>query len=166
MWKLHTTIVDLEIFITSTSENHANLLTYIVNWLLYTLENGFFEALLTIGPFLGYAQAFSVLIVKKKKRKCRNGKTIAKTRLCVLSLCTSTIGQCSNKFSLPPFYPLHHSCEKLFQALYRFYILQVTESRAGCGNNANFVPCIIWEEDCLSLDTLCLWLDNQYTVIQ
>ena len=68
MWKLHTTIVDLEIFVTSTSENHANLLAYIVNWLLYSLENGFFEALLTIecqgGPFLGYAQAFSMLMVK------------------------------------------------------------------------------------------------------
>ena len=68
MWKLHTTIVDLEIFITSTSENHANLLACIANWLLYTLENGFFEALLTIGPFLSYAQAFSVLIVNKKEK--------------------------------------------------------------------------------------------------
>ena len=67
MWKLRTTIVDLEIFVTSTSENHANLLAYVVNWLLCTLENGFFEALLTIGPFLGYAQAFSVLIVKKRE---------------------------------------------------------------------------------------------------
>ena len=67
MWKLHTTIVDLEVFVTSTSENHANLLAYVVIWLLYTLENGFFEALLTIGPFLGYAQAFSVLIVKKRE---------------------------------------------------------------------------------------------------
>ena len=63
MWKLHTTIVDLEIFVTSTSENHANLLAYVENWLLYTLENGFFDALLTTGPFLGYAQAFSVPIV-------------------------------------------------------------------------------------------------------
>lgn len=74
MWKLHTTIVDLEIFVTSTSENHANLLAYVVNWLLYTLENGFFEALLTIGPFLGYAQAFSVLIVKKKRENAGMGK--------------------------------------------------------------------------------------------
>ena len=74
MWKLHTTIVDLEIFVTSTSENHANLLAYIVNWLLYTLENGFFEALLTIGPFLGYAQAFSVLIFQKKRENAGMGK--------------------------------------------------------------------------------------------
>ena len=158
MWKLHTTIVDLEIFVTSTSENHANLLTDIVDGLLYTL---LLWGIIDYWPFLGYAQAFSVLIVKK----CRYEKIIAtcKTRLCVLSLCTSTTG--SNNFSLPPFYPLYHSCEKLFQALYHFYILQVTESRAGHGNNANFVPCIIWEEGCLSLDTLCLWLDNQYTDI-
>ena len=74
MWKLHTTIVDLEIFVTSTSENHANLLAYVVNWLLYTLENGFFEALLTIGPFLGYAQAFSVLIFQNKRESAGMGK--------------------------------------------------------------------------------------------
>ena len=164
MWKLHTTIVDLEIFITSTSENHANLLTYIVNWLLYTLENGFFEALLTIGPFLGYAQAFSVLIVKKKKRKCRNGKTIAKTRLCVLSLCTSTIGQCSNKFSLPPFYPLHHSCEKLFQALYHFIYCKWWKAGQGVETMQTLYH-VSFEEGCLPFETLCLWMDNQYTVI-
>ena len=42
MWKLHTTIVDLEIFVTSKSENHANLLAYVVKTML-TLYHVSFE---------------------------------------------------------------------------------------------------------------------------
>ena len=49
---------------------------------------------------------------------------------------TSTIRLCSIKSSIPSLYPLHHSHDKLFQALYRFSVLQVTESWAGPGNEA------------------------------
>ena len=40
------------------------------------------------------------------------------------------------KSFLPSLYPLHHSHNKIFQALYRFFILQVMESWAGPGNEA------------------------------
>ena len=49
---------------TCTFENHANLLTYLANRLLFTLENGFQGAIkCQSGPFLGFAQVFSALIV-------------------------------------------------------------------------------------------------------
>ena len=49
----------------------------------------------------------------------------------------STIRLRSIKSSLPFSLPLRHSRDELFQALYRFSILQATESWAGPGNEAN-----------------------------
>ena len=48
---------------------------------------------------------------------------------------TMTIRLRSIKFSLPSLYPLCHSRDKIFQALYRFSVL---ESWAGPGNEATF----------------------------
>ena len=50
---------------------------------------------------------------------------------------TSTIHLRSIKSSLPSLYPLRHSRDKIYQALYRFSILQVTKSWAGPGNEAS-----------------------------
>ena len=52
---------------------------------------------------------------------------------------TSTIRLRSIKSSLPSLYPLRHSRDKIFQALYRFSVLQATESWAGPGNEASYV---------------------------
>jgi len=49
---------------------------------------------------------------------------------------TSTIRLRSIKSSLPSLYPLRHSRDKIFQALYCFFVLQATESWAGPGNEA------------------------------
>ena len=49
---------------------------------------------------------------------------------------TSTIRLRSIKSSLPSLYPLRHSRDKIFQALYRFSVLQATKSWAGPGNEA------------------------------
>ena len=51
---------------------------------------------------------------------------------------TSTICLRSIKSSLPSLYPLRHLRGKIFQALYRFSVLQATESWAGPGNEASF----------------------------
>ena len=55
---------------TCTFENHANLLAYLTNWLLCTLENGF-QGIIKCqgGLFLSFAQAFSALIWIN----CQNG---------------------------------------------------------------------------------------------
>ena len=50
---------------------------------------------------------------------------------------TSTIRLRSIKSSLPFSLPLRHSRDKLFQALSRFSVLEVTESWAGPGNEAS-----------------------------
>ena len=56
---------------TCTFENHANLLAYLTNWLLFTPENGSQGAIKCQGvAFLGFAQVFSALIVRKN---CKNG---------------------------------------------------------------------------------------------
>ena len=49
---------------------------------------------------------------------------------------TSTIHLRSIKSSLPSLYPLRHSRDKIFQALYRFSVLQAAKSWAGPGNEA------------------------------
>ena len=50
-------------------KNHANLLSYLANWLLYILENGIQGNIKHQGgPFPRYAQVFSVLIVQKTAR--------------------------------------------------------------------------------------------------
>ena len=53
---------------------------------------------------------------------------------------TSAIRLRSIKSSLPFSLPLRHSRNKLFQALYRFSVLQATESWAGPGNEASAYP--------------------------
>ena len=45
----------------------------------------------------------------------------------------------SIKSSLPSLYPLRHSRDKIFQALYRFSVLQATKSWAGPGNEATLL---------------------------
>ena len=56
---------------TCTFENHDNLLAYLTNWPPYTPENGFRGIVKRqSGPFLSFAQAFSVLIVRIN---CQNG---------------------------------------------------------------------------------------------
>ena len=46
---------------------HRPVLTYLVNWQLYTPENGFQGAIERQGsPFLDSAQVFSAIIVRKK----------------------------------------------------------------------------------------------------
>ena len=50
---------------------------------------------------------------------------------------TSMILLRSIKSSLPSFYPLRRSHDKIFQALYHFSVLQATKSWAGPGNEAN-----------------------------
>ena len=47
----------------------------------------------------------------------------------------------SIKSSLPSLYPLRHSRDKIYQALYHFSILQATESWVGPGNEASVVQC-------------------------
>ena len=49
---------------------------------------------------------------------------------------TSTTRLRSIKSSIYCLHPLRHSCDKLFQALYCFSVLQATESWAGSGNEA------------------------------
>ena len=112
-------------------------LTYSLTWPLYTPENDFQGAIKGQGGhFLGFAQVFSALIVRKN---CQNGLYL-KTATCTVdyrsTTCvgTSTIRLRSIKSSLPCSLPLRHSRDKLFQALYR---LQATESWAGPGNEAN-----------------------------
>ena len=68
-----------------TFENHANLLTYMANWPLFTPENGFQGAIKHQGgPFLGFAQVFSAVIVQKKQKQPEWVPT--KTQLRVLSI--------------------------------------------------------------------------------
>ena len=51
---------------TRTFENHANLLAYLANRPLFTLENGFQGTIKCQGsPFLGFAQVFSIYCFKK-----------------------------------------------------------------------------------------------------
>ena len=59
-----------------------------------------------------------------------------------LSLCVnekSMIRLRSIKSSLPSLYSVRHSRDKIFQALYRFSVLQATESWAGSGNEASSI---------------------------
>ena len=49
-----------------TFENHANLLAYLANWLLYTPENGFQGTIkCQCGPFLGFARFLCAYCLKK-----------------------------------------------------------------------------------------------------
>ena len=86
------------------------------------------------GPFLSFAQAFSAVIVRIN---CQNGVPQSTASWTVdyvtTGVGTSTICLRSIKSSL---YPLRHSSDKIFQALYRFSVLQVTESWVGPGNEA------------------------------
>ena len=98
------------------------------------------------GPFLGFAQVFSALIVRKKLPERTPTSLVPRlwVRGCTCTVdyrpttCvgTSAIRLCSIKSSLPFSLPLRHSRDELFQALYRFSVLQATESWAGPGNEA------------------------------
>ena len=70
---------------------------------------------------------------------------------------TSTILLRSIKSSLPSLYPLHHSRDKISQALYRFSVLQVTESWAGPGNEASLSQCRHSPLQYLWCTTVTLW---------
>ena len=89
-------------------------------------------------PFPGFAQVFFALIQINLSEWA-----VTKTQLthtvdyAATSMDTSVIHLCSIKSSLPSLYPLHHSRDKSFQALYCFSVLQVTESWARPGNEAN-----------------------------
>ena len=55
---------------TVTFENHPNLLAYLANWPQFTSENGFQGTIKHQGgPFLGFVQDFSALIVQSN---CQN----------------------------------------------------------------------------------------------
>ena len=61
----------------------------------------------------------------------------SKARLCVLLITQLwTIRLRSIKSSLPSLCPLRHSHDKIFQALYRFSVLQATKIWVGPGNEA------------------------------
>ena len=86
-------------------------------------------------PFPGFAQVFFKL----------SEWAVTKTHLTLtVDYATTSMGtsgihlrSITCKSSLPSLYPLHHSHDKSFQALYCFSVLQVTESWAGLGNEAN-----------------------------
>ena len=67
---------------TRTFKNHANLLAYLANWPLFSLENGFQGAIKRQGsPFLGFAQVSLHLLFEKLPERAPN-----KTQLRVLSM--------------------------------------------------------------------------------
>jgi len=124
---------------TRTFENHDNLLAYLTNLPVYTPENGFRSIIKCQScPFLSFAQAFFALIVRIN---CQNGVPLSTASCTVdyatMGVGTSTICLRSIKSSLPSLYPLCHSHDKIFQVLYRFSVLQATESWAGPRNEAS-----------------------------
>ena len=68
------------------------------------------------------------------------GPSKARVRVLAIDYATTGVGTSmirrSIKSSLPSLYPLRHSCDKIFQALHRFSVLQATKSWAGPGNEA------------------------------
>ena len=71
---------------TCTFKNHTNLLAYLANWQLYTLESGFPDTITHQGThFLGFVQVFSALTVIKKK-PCQNGLLLKCSCVCCRSL--------------------------------------------------------------------------------
>ena len=106
-------------------------LAYLANWVLSRCSGS---------PFPCFAQVFFALIVQIKL----SAWAVTKTQLTrtvdyvTTSMGTSAIHLCSIKSSLPSLYPLRHSRDQSFQALYCFFVLQVTESWAEPGNEANF----------------------------
>ena len=120
-----------------TFKTHSDLFAYLANWLLYTLENGFWGVIERQGgPFLGFAQALTVWINLPEQAPTKAWQR-ARWLCNYVHGCTSMIHLWSIKSSLSSLYPLCHSRDKLFQALYRFSVLQVTESWMGPGNEAN-----------------------------
>ena len=96
---------------------------YLANWLLYTPENGFQGTIKHQGGLLKFSLHLkhSYRTVDYRSTMCV-GTPMIRLRLI--------------KSSLPFSLPLHPSCDKLFQALYLFSVLQATESWAGPGNEA------------------------------
>ena len=115
---------------TRTFENHANLLAYLTNWPLYTLENGFWGVIKCQGgPFLSFAQAFSALIVRIN---CQNGVTCSiKARLRVQSI-TQLRAWAHRRSAYAQLSPLY-----LLSTLYITHVIKYTRpSWAGPGNEA------------------------------
>ena len=136
---------------THTFENHANLLAYLANWPLFTLENGFQGTIKCQGgPFLGFAHFFSELIETGLLLKHSYVTCIVDYRSTTW-VDTSTIRLCSIKSSLPFSLPLRHSRDKLSQALSRF---SMTEGWVGSGKEARRTPSAL-SLGCLKLG-LCM----------
>ena len=114
---------------------------WLKNWLLYTLENGFWGIIKRQdSPF----QAFSVLIVLINSH---NGLPLKRILLIIqLRAWTrqrSTYAQLSPLYRIPSLYPLRHSCDKLFKALSCFSVLQAMKSWVGPGNKASPIQCFM-----------------------
>ena len=103
-----------------------NLLLYLANWPLDTMENGF---QCQGSPSLGFAQTFSALTVWKK---CQNEQNTA-VDYATTCMGTSTICLCSSKSSLPSLYPLHH----LYSSPHTMYT--AVESWVKLGNEASAI---------------------------
>ena len=106
-------------------KHHANLLTYLADWLLYTLENGFQSDIKGQGdPFLDFAFKPSLHLLIENHTKIR-----FMYMYCQLHRHIDDLPMLSYIVSpLPSLYPLCHSHEKLFQALSHFFVLQMRES--------------------------------------
>ena len=114
-------------------------LTYSLTWQTdhFTPRRMAFKALLNAkvaGPFLGFAQVFSAAYYSEKLPERAPTK---KTATCTVdyrsTTCvgTPTIRLRSIKSSLPFSLPLHHSCDKLSQALSRFSVLHASDGKLG-----------------------------------
>ena len=128
--------------------NQTNLLPYLANWPLYTLENGFWGFIERQGgPFLGFAQASSASIVRTNLPK--QAPTKARQRVLLITqlyMCMGVHLQCAYA-QLSPLYLLSILyvyptllCDKLFQVIYCFSVLQAMESWAGPWNKALQTP--------------------------
>ena len=132
---------------TSTFENHANFHTRLHDKLtaVHPGEPGFPGVIKCQGgPFLGFEQAFTAFIVRKKPARMgsywNTDSALSSQTHTTMCVGMSTVRLHLIKSSLPSLYPLRHSCNELFQALYRFSVQQATQSWAGPGNVARPFP--------------------------
>ena len=148
---------------TRTFEHHANLLAYMANRPLCTMENGFWGVVECQGsPFLGFAQAFSETYflnepASQNRLPLKHRDVYWWLRNYVHGY-TSTSRLCLMKSSLPSLYPLCHSYGKIFRlspfkSLSSFFlqsmrpcalasVLQAMESCARPGNKHIPQECI------------------------
>ena len=106
-----------------------------------------------------FLSTWGAVMFGKKKKSCHNGLLLKHgyvycwlVRFTIMFVSTTTIRirLCSIKSSLPSLYPLHHSRDKLIQALSRFPVLHVTKSWARPGNEATVTYCHTVTKDQLS----------------